>query len=223
MKGGGILGGIGGLLGLGLLSKGAMRGGVSLLGSLASGLSGGRGGMGGGRGGMGGGRGGMDGGRRGGGSCGRGGRGDDVALPELLQQAYHSLTSQPKAQAVTAGPATNALPEGQSREILDVSAVRAAPADTDQHKAALILLTSCLVSYLPGRARLRHQRIREESAWEGLRGDLLQAGFQEVTFNASTGSVLLTWDAAVWNKAAFLAAALPLGLLLLGSNNAAVV
>ena len=86
MKGGGILGGIGGLLGVGLLSRGAMRGGASLLGTLVNGMAGcGHGGTGKGRGGqslllndMGGGRG-----KR----RERGGTGDDSTLADVLQQA----------------------------------------------------------------------------------------------------------------------------------------
>ncbi|MBQ9452005.1 MAG: hypothetical protein IJU65_01760 [Desulfovibrio sp.] len=219
MKGGGILGGIGGLLGVGLLSKGAMRGGTSLLGTLVSGLSGGRGGMGGRGGGMGGGRGGQSslaGGMGGGCRCGgHGGMGDDNALGELLQQALQHFASQPQARAVTDNDASCALPKGQSDTVIDVAAVAVPAADTEQQQEALALLAGCVASYVPGRARLRHEDLKNDASYTELRRALLDAGFHEVELKASTGSALLTWDAEAWDKAAFLAAALPLGLYLL--------
>ena len=226
MKGGGILGGIGGLLGVGLLSKGAMRCGASLLGTLVSGLSdGGRGGMGGRGSGMGGGRGGQSslpggmgggcgrggGGRRGG----RGGMGDDNALGAVLQQALERLASLPRARAVAGSDASGALPEGQSDTVIDVAAVAVPAADAEQQQEVLALLTDCVASYMPGRARLRHEDLKEDAGFMELRRALLDAGFHDVEFKASTGSALLTWDAEAWDKAEFLAAAMPLGVYLL--------
>lgn len=236
MKGGGILGGIGGLLGVGLLSRGAMRGGASLLGTLVSGLSGGeRGGMGGRGSGMGGGMGGGRGGQSSlpggmGGGCGRGGggrrggrggMGDDNALGEVLQQALERLASLPRARAVAGSDASGTLPEGQSDTVIDVAAVAVPAADAERQQEVLALLTDCVASYVPGRARLRHEDLKDDAGFMELRRALLDAGFHDVEFKASTGSALLIWDAAAWDKAAFLAAAMPLGLYLLERERAA--
>ena len=228
MNGGGILGGIGGLLGVGLLSRGAMRGGASLLGTLVSGLSGGRGGMGGRGSGMGGGMGGGRGGQSSlpggmGGGCGRGGggMGDDNALGEVLQQALERLASLPRARAVAGNDASGTLPEGQSDTVIDVAAVAVPAADAERQQEVLALLTDCVASYVPGRARLRHEDLKDDAGFMELRRALLDAGFHDVEFKASTGSALLIWDAEAWDKAAFLAAAMPLGLYLLERERAA--
>lgn len=219
MKGGGILGGIGGLLGVGLLSKGAMRGGASLLGMLVSGLSsGGRGGMGGGRGdqsslpsGMGGSCGRGGGGKRGG----RRGKGDDNIVAEVLQQALQRIASNPKATSVAGNDTSGELPGGQSGDVIDVAVMETPAKDTERQMAALTLLTENIASYLPGRARVRHEDLKDATVVTALRRSLLDAGFREVELKTSTGSALLTWDAASWDKAAFLAAAMPLGQYLL--------
>ncbi|MCR5563336.1 MAG: hypothetical protein K6F46_08225 [Desulfovibrio sp.] len=207
MKGGGILGGIGGLLGTGLLAKGAMRSGASLLGTLAGSLGGGCGGKGGGKGG---GRGS----RRGGGGRG-GGAGNDNVLGEVLQQALQRLASQPQIRANAGIDAPVSLPEGQSEQVIDVAAEEIPAADVKQQQEALALLTGCIASYLPGRARVRHEALKEEAALPCLRQSLLNSGFQEAELKSSTGSALLTWDAGAWDRADFLAAAIPLGMHLL--------
>lgn len=204
MMKGNILGGLGGLLGMGLLSGGAMRGGASLLGTLVGGL-----------------------GRSAGGGCGRGsGRGsgrrggcgsDGNALAEVLQQALQRLASSPPSAGIGAGAGAAALPQTQA-EIIDVSALRKPETETAQ-KEALILLADSLSSHIPGRARVRHDGLRNHAAFTRLRQALLAAGFCDAVFSAATGSVLLTWDAEKWDTAEFFAAAAPLGEYLLACEN----
>ena len=144
MNGRGLLGGLGGLIGVGLLSKGAMRGGFSLLTNLLGGLSGTGGG--GGRG-MRGGSQGFSGGKgRGKG----GGNSNDGSLLETLQKAMALLQER---QAVAA-EAQKMLPDG---EVLDVEGT---PLEGDRQQEALALLAESLVSYLPGRARVHFLRRR---------------------------------------------------------------
>ncbi len=214
MKGGGILGGIGGLLGTGLLAKGAMRSGASLLGTLAGSFGGG------GCGGNGGGKGGGRGARRGGGRRG-GGAGDDNVLGEVLQQALQRLAAQPQIRVDAGIDASASLPGGQSERAIDVAAEEIPAADVKEQREALALLTGCIASYLPGRARVRQEILKKESALPVLRQSLLNAGFREAEIKPSTGSVLLTWDAGAWDKAEFLAAAMPLGMHLLKSGRLA--
>lgn len=202
---GNILGGLGGLLGMGLLSGSAMRGGASLVGTLVSGLgrsSGGGCGRGGGRGG----------GRRGG--C---GGNDGNALAEVLQQALQRLAFRPPSVESDGSADAAALPQAQA-EIIDVPAVRKPEVETGRQKEALALLSRCLSSHIPGRARVRHDSLKDHAACTGLRQALLAAGFCDAVFNAATGSALLTWDAEKWDTAAFFAAAVPLGEYLLGSG-----
>ncbi len=85
----------------------------------------------------------------------------------------------------------------------------------EQQRKALALLTDCISSYMPGRARVRHECLKEDAALPNLRQALLNAGFREAELKSSTGSALLTWDAGAWDKSEFLAAALPLGMHLL--------
>ena len=200
MKGGGILGCIGGLLGTGLLAKGAMRSGASLLGTLAGSLSGG--GCGG------------RGARRGNGRR-AGGVGDDSFLGEALQQALQRLASQVQITGDAGIDASVTLSEGQSEHVIDVAAKEMPAADVKQQREALALLTSCIASYLPGRARVRHEALKEKAGLPDLRQSLLNAGFHESEIKPSTGSALLIWDARAWDKAEFLAAAMPLGMYLL--------
>ncbi|MBQ9407203.1 MAG: hypothetical protein IJU37_10780 [Desulfovibrio sp.] len=200
MKGGRILGGVGGLLGMGLLTKGIMGQGGSLLSTLLSSLGGGQ-------------RRGCQGGGRGRGAGGRNGMSDGTSLTEVLQSALERLAAQPQTDVALWG--SQALPQGQDGRIIDVTSAPVEAHETEQQKVALALLADALVSYVPGRARLRHAAFQIEAKHLELRSCLLEAGFREATFKASTGSVLLTWDSTVWDKSTFFAAALPLGRYIL--------
>ena len=199
MNGRGLLGGLGGLIGVGLLSKGAMRGGFSLLTNLLGGLSGTGGG--GGRG-MRGGSQGFSGGKgRGKG----GGNNNDGSLLETLQKAMALLQER---QAVAA-EAQKMLPDG---EVLDVEG---SPLEGDRQQEALALLAESLVSYLPGRARVRSALLKKKGDFLSVKAELLEAGFQDIHLNSTSGSVLLLWDASTWDQSAFFVAAMPLGRYLL--------
>ncbi|MCR5813102.1 MAG: hypothetical protein K6G15_01230 [Desulfovibrio sp.] len=221
MKGGGMLGGLVGLLGAGLLSKGAIKGGTSLLGTLGNLVSSsGRGGMKKSFGGQSCPQGGS--GRRGGGrGCARVDMDKDNVLTEVLQQALQYVNSQQHVKELSTDEPSSALPKGQSEEVIEIQARAISAADPEQQKAALALLTAYMVSYLPGRARVRHEALKNQNALLKLQHSLLHAGFSEVELKASTGSALLIWDAEVWDKAAFLAAALPLGMYLLEHEDVA--
>ncbi len=206
MKRGGIIG-LGGLLGLGLLSKGGAAGAGSMLGSLlhAAGK-----------------------GSRGGslstlgimkGGCGRsgkhgryGGKVDDP-LADAVQDALRKLSSKAQPPLANAN-VCDVLPCGEANNI-DVECEDLPSVDMCRSKEALSLLSDCLVSYIPGRARIRHKLLRNEAFPDSLRNNLLGAGFLDVSHNASTGSVLLTWDARDMDRSAFFMAAMPLGESLL--------
>ncbi len=206
MKRGGIVG-LGGLLGLGLLSKGGAAGAGSLLGSLihAAGK-----------------------GSRGGslsklgivkGGCGRSGKhgryGGKVgdSLTDAVQDALRKLSSQTQPSLAKKN-ACDALP-CDAGNIIEVESEDLPSSDMSRGKEALSLLSECLTSYIPGRARIRHKILRSEAFSEGLKSKLLDAGFLYAAHNASTGSVLLTWDAKDMDQSGFFMAAMPLGEYLL--------
>ncbi len=214
MKGGGIIGALGGLLGAGLLSKGGMSGAASLLGTLAKGAGkGSRGGMtsvisgmkgmGGGSG-RGGGCGAGKGGRRG-----SGGQGGSNPLADALQDALKRLSEQNMPRSIADDGAARSL-TGSENGIIDVQPAEL-PAGRDTGREALVILSRSLASYVPGRARVRHGALKGAGDRRALEQALRDSGFGEVTFNTSSGSALLTWDAASMDRRDFLMAALPLG------------
>ncbi|MCR5220307.1 MAG: hypothetical protein K6E31_04845 [bacterium] len=205
---GGILGGLGGLLGIGLLSKGRSAEGASILDSLAKAASHGlRGGSSSSL------TGGMKGGCGGRGRHGRhGGKGNDT-LADTLQQALQLLRVTQQPASISHDDAA-ALPMPQD-DVIEIVPERILPSDISRTEEALELLAACLTSYSPGRARFRNENLRGKRDLVELQRTLLNSGFHEASFNASTGSALLTWDASSMDRAAFLAASLPLGEYLL--------
>ena len=200
MKGGSI---IGGLLGSSLVAKGVQSIGGSLLNSFVNTLSGE--GKGGGKGsGKGGGKGGNN----------RGGSGDNNVVSEILQQAIQQLRSNSNAK----NDGSNFENNQDSAKTIDVEAADVTLGQPGNTQAALELLNSCIVSYLPGRVRLRHAALKQDTAFLELQKALKEAGFSQVEFKTSTGSALLTWENEDWNRSTFLAKTLPLGLYLLKSE-----
>lgn len=110
---------------------------------------------------------------------------------------------------------------GQSHKTEPRAQPMAPPADTATplkqsiNPLAIEMLRRSLVSFLPGRARVRHAALRTRSAYEALRKALLAGGIAEVQFTAATGSALLLYEARRLDNAAFFAAAAPLGEYLL--------
>ncbi len=206
-----------------LFAKGGMSAGSSLLGSVVSGLISSGGGGRGGSGGMGGGRGasgGMGGGR--GASDSTGGKGGDLSsvLEQALMRAMknsgttHGRKSAGKKEAgeVTEVPSQTL---SQKNEEQEGGVAENVEQNFEQKKLALAALTEVLTSYIPGRARFRHQAFKDASGAEVLKEELLQLGFRGVEWKSSTGSILLTWDEDKWDQVAFFASALPLGEYLL--------
>ncbi len=205
MKRGGIIG-LGGLLSLGLLSKGGAVGASSMLGSLihAAGK-----------------------GSRGGlsklgimkGGCGRSGKNGrcggkvDDSLADAVQDALRTLSSQTHPPLANKN-ACEVLSCDDGNNI-EVESEDLPSSDMRRGKEALLLLSECLASYIPGRARIRHNLLRNAAFSESLKRKLLGAGFLDASHNASTGSVLLTWDATDMDRSGFFMAAMPLGECLL--------
>lgn len=81
--------------------------------------------------------------------------------------------------------------------------------------AALRALDAHMVSFINGRARLRHPALRQTAVHAPLRDALARAGcFTALTFSARTGSLLLEYDGRRLSPADFCDAALPLGWFL---------
>lgn len=263
MKGGGIIGILGGSLGTALLAKGMKSGGSALLGSLlqtAVGASGGKGsgkGAGGGKSGgvaeslldaavsglssgKGGGKGAGQGGRGGGsgkGASGRGsgagsgkgrgkgGRQEDSPLSELLEKTMDALESRAaerregRAERTTEAEGAviemTAAEQGEAEGVaMGSPAPEERPSADERREKALCRIDEATVSAIPGRVRLRHPAFCEPAV-QALRSGLLAAGMDEAAFNAKTGSILLTYDAAAMGAPDFLEAVLPLGEFLL--------
>lgn len=93
--------------------------------------------------------------------------------------------------------------------------MRAESAADWRRAAALEALEAHMVSFINGRARLRHPALRLAAVHAPLRDALAQAGcFTALTFSARTGSLLLEYDGSQLSRADFCAAALPLGWFL---------
>ena len=210
-------------LGMGLLGMaGKGLAGSGLLQTISQGLGSGKGG-GAGKG-MGGGKGGaLHGGMKGSGS-GKGGKGcrqtDAPALDELLTGLLQRQTTVGETVR-TFLPAASPHETGAGAEAIDVQALPAGTAaptavDCTDMEAAMRALLGSIHHFSDGRVRLRHPLFRESGTFEALHRLLCEGtGIRDATFNAVTGSALLTYDPARTSREEFLQQALPLGACLL--------
>ena len=218
MKGGGILGILGGTLGAALLSKGMQAGGAAILGSVLKTAAGATLGKSGGRGGKGGlgesmlrsafvsgkGRG-----------KGTSGRGVEKGASRGSGQGAHAQDAPSLATLVEKTMEALASRETRPAEVFFEDKVRPIESESAQRREqALRLLEEATVSAVPGRVRLRHPAFREP-ALQALRPALLAAGMSEAVFNAKTGSILLTYGADAFSGDELFAVLLPLGEFLL--------
>lgn len=208
-------------LGMGLLGM-AGKGltGSGLVQTLSQGLGGAGGGGGGGgcgRGmgkGMGGGSGkGMKG--KGGGRGGMSGRQTDApALDELLTR----LLQRPATVDESLRPLLPATSVPVADTTIDVAALPAAatvPVDRSELETAMHALLTSIHHFTDGRVRLRHPLFRETQEFDGLRRLLCEGtAIDDASFNAVTGSALLTYDPDRLSREDFLHQALPLGACL---------
>ena len=116
-------------------------------------------------------------------------------------------------------PAASAHDAGS--ETIDVRALPAgSPAstavDSTDMEAAMRALLGSIHHFSDGRVRLRHPLFRESGTFEALHRLLCEGtGIRDATFNAVTGSALLTYNPAQTSREGFLHQALPLGGCLL--------
>lgn len=213
-------------LGMGLLGMaGKGLAGSGLLQTISQGLGSGKGG-GAGKG-MGCGKSGAPhGGMRGSGSGKGGGKGrrqtDAPSLDKLLTGLLQRQTTVgetvraflPAASPHDAGAEAidvQALPPGPGTEISAAAAV-----DSADMEAAMRALLDSIHHFSDGRVRLRHPLFRESDTFGALHRLLCEGtGIRDATFNAVTGSALLTYDPAQMGREGFLHQALPLGACLL--------
>ena len=206
-------------LGMGLLGMaGKGLAGSGLLQTISQGLGSGKGG-GAGKG-MGGGKGGaLHGGMKG---SGKGGKGCRQTDPQSLDGLLTGLLQRQTTVGETVRaflPATSAHDAGS--ETIDVRALPAgSPAstavDSADMEAAMRALLGSIHHFSDGRVRLRHPLFRESGTFEALHRLLCEGtGIRDATFNAVTGSALLTYDPAQTSREGFLHQALPLGACLL--------
>ena len=206
-------------LGMGLLGMaGKGLAGSGLLQTISQGLGSGKGG-GAGKG-MGGGKGGaLHGGMKG---SGKGGKGCRQTDPQSLDGLLTGLLQRQTTVGETVRaflPATSAHDAGS--ETIDVRALPAgSPAstavDSADMEAAMRALLGTIHHFSDGRVRLRHPLFRESGTFEALHRLLCEGtGIRDATFNAVTGSALLTYDPAQTSREGFLHQALPLGACLL--------
>lgn len=209
-------------LGMGLLGMaGKGLAGSGLLQTLSQGLGSGKGG-GSGKG-MGCGRGGsLHGSGMKGSRSGKDGKGcrqtDAPALDELLTGLLQRQTTVGETVR-TFLPA--ASPHEAGAETIDVQALPAGAAastavDNTDMEAAMRALLGSIHHFSDGRVRLRHPLFRESSTFGALHTLLCEGtGIRDATFNAATGSALLTYDPGQTSRKEFLQQALPLGACLL--------
>lgn len=206
-------------LGMGLLGMaGKGLAGSGLLQTISQGLGSGKGG-GAGKG-MGGGKGGaLHGGMKG---SGKGGKGCRQTDPQSLDGLLTDLLQRQTTVGETVRaflPAASAHDAGS--ETIDVRALPAgSPAstavDSADMQAAMRALLGSIHHFSDGRVRLRHPLFRESGTFEALHRLLCEGtGIRDATFNAVTGSALLTYDPAQTSREGFLHQALPLGGCLL--------
>ena len=209
-------------LGMGLLGMaGKGLAGSGLLQTLSQGLGSGKGG-GSGKG-MGCGRGGsLHGSGMKGSRSGKDGKGcrqtDAPALDELLTGLLQRQTTVGETVR-TFLPA--ASPHEAGAETIDVQALPAGAAastavDNTDMEAAMRALLGSIHHFSDGRVRLRHPLFRESSTFGALHTLLCEGtGIRDATFNAVTGSALLTYHPGQTSRKEFLQQALPLGACLL--------
>ena len=209
-------------LGMGLLGMaGKGLAGSGLLQTLSQGLGTGKGG-GSGKG-MGCGRGGsLHGSGMKGSRSGKDGKGcrqtDAPALDELLTGLLQRQTTVGETVR-TFLPA--ASPHETGAETIDVQALPAGTAastavDSADMEAAMRALLGSIHHFSDGRVRLRHPLFQESSTFGALHTLLCEGtGIRDATFNAATGSALLTYDPGQTSRKEFLQQALPLGACLL--------
>lgn len=208
-------------LGMGLLGM-AGKGltGSGLVQTLSQGLGGAGGGGGGGgcgRGmgkGMGGGSGkGMKG--KGGGRGGMaGGQTDAPALDELLTRLLQRPATVDESLRPLL-PATSAPVAGTTIDVEALPAAATAPVDRSELETAMRALLASIHHFTDGRVRLRHPLFRETQEFDGLRRLLCEGtAIDDASFNAVTGSALLTYDPDRLSREDFLHQALPLGACL---------
>ena len=112
-------------------------------------------------------------------------------------------------------------PEWAGAETIDVQALPAGAAastavDNTDMEAAMRALLGSIHHFSDGRVRLRHPLFRESSTFGALHTLLCEGtGIRDATFNAATGSALLTYDPGQTSRKEFLQQALPLGACLL--------
>lgn len=206
-------------LGMGLLGMaGKGLAGSGLLQTISQGLGSGKGG-GAGKG-MGGGKGGaLHGGMKG---SGKGGKGCRQTDPPSLDGLLTGLLQRQTTVGETVRsflPAASAHDAGS--ETIDMRALPAgSPAstavDSADMEAAMRALLGSIHHFSDGRVRLRHPLFRESGTFEALHRLLCEGtGIRDATFNAVTGSALLTYDPAQTSREGFLHQVLPLGACLL--------
>ena len=114
-----------------------------------------------------------------------------------------------------------ASPHEAGAETIDVQALPAGTAastavDNTDMEAAMRALLGSIHHFSDGRVRLRHPLFRESSTFGALYTLLCEGtGIRDATFNAVTGSALLTYDPGQTSRMEFLQQALPLGACLL--------
>lgn len=171
---------------------------------------------------MGGGKGGaLHGGMKGSGS-GKGGKGCRQTDPPSLDGLLTGLLQRQTTVGETVRsflPAASAHDAGS--ETIDMRALPAgSPAstavDSTDMEAAMRALLGSIHHFSDGRVRLRHPLFRESGTFEALHRLLCEGtGIRDATFNAVTGSALLTYNPAQTSREGFLHQALPLGVCLL--------
>ena len=154
-----------------------------------------------------------------GGKDGKGCRQTDApALDELLTGLLQRQTTVGETVR-TFLPA--ASPHEAGAETIDVQALPAGAAastavDNTDMEAAMRALLGRIHHFSDGRVRLRHPLFRESSTFGALHTLLCEGtGIRDATFNAATGSALLTYDPGQTSRKEFLQQALPLGACLL--------
>ncbi len=200
---------------------GSMSSGLaSSLGKTALGALGGKGGKGGG---MGGGRGGMSAkGGMGGQSKGqRGGQKQsgqssqesfslEDALNMILEQNSQRNQVQKKPQQIIDIPSSDVVVVQQ--EQVDATTSFTDEQQVEAYQRAIDVLQAHIVSNTAGRVRIRHPQLKFAQDHQALQAALLQEGLDDVTFKASTGSVLISYDTKTLSEEGFLVAALPLAI-----------
>ena len=97
-------------------------------------------------------------------------------------------------------------------QALPAGAAASTAVDNTDMEAAMRALLGSIHHFSDGRVRLRHPLFRESSTFGALHTLLCEGtGIRDATFNAVTGSALLTYDPGQTSRKEFLQQALPLG------------